>query len=44
MTAANNGSIQLASWNVNSLKVRLPHLLQWLETNPVDLLGLQASA
>lgn len=34
-------SIQLATWNVNSLKVRLPHLLQWLETNPVDLLGLQ---
>lgn len=34
-------SIQLASWNVNSLKVRLPHLLQWLEANPVDLLGLQ---
>jgi exodeoxyribonuclease-3 len=34
-------SIQLATWNVNSLKVRLPHLLQWLQTNPVDLLGLQ---
>lgn len=33
--------VQLATWNVNSLKVRLPHLLQWLETNPVDLLGLQ---
>lgn len=34
-------SIELATWNVNSLKVRLPHLLRWLETNPVDLLGLQ---
>jgi exodeoxyribonuclease-3 len=33
--------IQLASWNVNSLKVRLPHLLQWLQNHPVDLLGLQ---
>ncbi|MCQ8897139.1 exodeoxyribonuclease III [Limnobacter humi] len=33
--------LQLATWNVNSLKVRLPHLLQWLEKNPVDLLGLQ---
>lgn len=33
--------IQLASWNVNSLKVRLPHLLEWLAINPVDLLGLQ---
>lgn len=34
-------TLQLATWNVNSLKVRLPHLLQWLQTNPVDLLGLQ---
>ncbi|HEX4855248.1 MAG TPA: exodeoxyribonuclease III [Limnobacter sp.] len=33
--------ISLATWNVNSLKVRLPHLLQWLQANPVDLLGLQ---
>lgn len=33
--------IQLATWNVNSLKVRLPHLLTWLESNPVDLIGLQ---
>ncbi|MFN7506558.1 MAG: exodeoxyribonuclease III, partial [Limnobacter sp.] len=41
MTGVNASSIQLATWNVNSLKVRLPHLLQWLETKPVDLLGLQ---
>ena len=34
-------SIQLGTWNVNSLKVRLPHVLQWLESNRVDLLGLQ---
>jgi exodeoxyribonuclease III len=38
--------IRFASWNVNSLKVRLPHLLQWLKTcddrlEPVDLIGLQ---
>lgn len=33
--------VSLATWNVNSLKVRLPHLLQWLQANPVDLLGLQ---
>ncbi|HEX4843031.1 MAG TPA: exodeoxyribonuclease III [Limnobacter sp.] len=33
--------MELATWNVNSLKVRLPHLLQWLQNNPVDLLGLQ---
>lgn len=34
-------TVQLATWNVNSLKVRLPHLLAWLENNPVDLIGLQ---
>jgi exodeoxyribonuclease-3 len=33
--------MKIATWNVNSLKVRLPHLLQWLETNPVDVLCLQ---
>jgi exodeoxyribonuclease-3 len=26
---------------VNSLRVRLPHLLDWLATDPVDVLGLQ---
>lgn len=33
--------MQLATWNVNSLKVRLPQVLQWLEMNPVDVLCLQ---
>jgi exodeoxyribonuclease III len=33
--------MQLATWNVNSLKVRLPHVLQWLAENPVDVLCLQ---
>ncbi|MBT8141229.1 MAG: endonuclease/exonuclease/phosphatase family protein, partial [Gammaproteobacteria bacterium] len=33
--------MQIATWNVNSLKVRLNHLLDWLETNPVDVIGLQ---
>ena len=33
--------MKLATWNVNSLKVRLPHLLEWLETNPVDVICLQ---
>jgi len=33
--------MKIATWNVNSLKVRLPHLLQWLEANPVDVLCLQ---
>jgi len=33
--------MKLACWNVNSLKVRLPHVLQWLRDNPVDVLCLQ---
>lgn len=33
--------MKIASWNVNSLKVRLPHLLDWLATNQPDILGLQ---
>lgn len=33
--------MKLATWNVNSLKVRLPHVLQWLTDNPVDVLCLQ---
>ncbi|WP_338848397.1 exodeoxyribonuclease III [Massilia sp. W12] len=33
--------MKIATWNVNSLKVRLPQVLQWLENNPVDALCLQ---
>ena len=33
--------MKIASWNVNSLRVRLPHLLDWLRSNPVDVIGLQ---
>lgn len=33
--------MKLATWNVNSLKVRLPHLLAWLAANPVDVVCLQ---
>lgn len=33
--------MQLATWNVNSLKVRLPHVLDWLAAQPVDVLCLQ---
>jgi len=33
--------MKLATWNVNSLKVRLPQVLQWLESSPVDVLCLQ---
>jgi exodeoxyribonuclease-3 len=33
--------MKLTTWNVNSLKVRLPQVLQWLADNPVDVLCLQ---
>lgn len=33
--------ITLATWNVNSLKVRLPQVLDWLIANPVEVLCLQ---
>ena len=32
---------KIATWNVNSLKVRLPHVLQWLEQEQPDVLALQ---
>jgi exodeoxyribonuclease III len=33
--------MKLATWNVNSLSVRLPQVLDWLQANPVDVLALQ---
>jgi exodeoxyribonuclease-3 len=33
--------MRLATWNVNSLSVRLPQMLDWLVTQPVDVLVLQ---
>lgn len=33
--------IKLASWNVNSLKVRLDQVLAWLQQQDVDILALQ---
>ena len=35
------GPMKLATWNVNSLTVRLAHVLDWLVANPVDVLALQ---
>ena len=32
---------RLASWNLNSLKVRLQHLLDWLAAEKPDAIGLQ---
>lgn len=31
----------IATWNVNSIKVRLPHLLDWLATESPDIVALQ---
>jgi exodeoxyribonuclease III len=33
--------MRVASWNVNSLKVRLPQVLEWLAAHSPDVLGLQ---
>ena len=33
--------MKIATWNVNSLRVRLPQLLEWLAANPVDVIGIQ---
>ena len=33
--------MKLATWNVNSLNVRLPQVIDWLQANPVDVLALQ---
>ncbi len=41
MTALTKAPFKIASWNVNSLKVRLPHVLQWLEKTDMDILVLQ---
>lgn len=33
--------MKIATWNVNSLNVRLPHVLEWLAANDPDVLVLQ---
>ncbi|SJZ94480.1 exodeoxyribonuclease III [Novilysobacter spongiicola] len=33
--------MKIASWNVNSLNVRMPHLEQWLSSASPDVVGLQ---
>jgi exodeoxyribonuclease III len=33
--------MQIATWNVNSLKVRLPQVLDWLQSSGCDALALQ---
>ncbi|PWN54568.1 exodeoxyribonuclease III [Abyssibacter profundi] len=36
-----NTTTRLATWNVNSLNVRLPHMLQWLNSDAADLVAVQ---
>jgi exodeoxyribonuclease-3 len=33
--------MKIATWNVNSMNVRLPHVLEWLSANDPDVLVLQ---
>lgn len=33
--------MKIATWNVNSLAIRLPQVVEWLSAHPVDLLCLQ---
>ena len=33
--------MQIATWNVNSVRSRLTHVVDWLTENPVDVLCLQ---
>ena len=33
--------MKIATWNVNSMKVRLPHVLEWLTAHSPDVLVLQ---
>ncbi|HQN65021.1 MAG TPA: exodeoxyribonuclease III [Methylophilus sp.] len=37
----NPATFKLVTWNVNSLNVRLPHLLDWLNVNKPDVVCLQ---
>ncbi len=33
--------MKIATWNINSMKVRLPHLLRWLPNHAPDIIALQ---
>ena len=36
-----DGMLRLATWNVNSIRTRLPRVLDWLERGEVDVLAMQ---
>ena len=38
---ADRHAMKIATWNVNSLRVRLPHLLDWLRDAQPDVVGVQ---
>lgn len=33
--------MKIATWNVNSIKVRLEHLIKWMELSRIDAVVLQ---
>ena len=33
--------MKIATWNVNSIKVRLEHLIKWLELRSIDAVVIQ---
>jgi exodeoxyribonuclease-3 len=39
--ALEHADMKIASWNVNSIRVRLEHVLDWLHAEQPDVLGLQ---
>jgi exodeoxyribonuclease III len=41
VVAASVGSVRLATWNVNSIKQRVPRLLPWLDQRQPDVVCLQ---
>lgn len=41
LNTTENGVLKLASWNVNSLNVRLDQVLAWLDRTQTDVLALQ---
>lgn len=41
MRIVNYAAVKIATWNVNSLRVRLGHVQSWLDENRVDVLALQ---
>src|SRR5215472_17009466 len=40
-SAANVGPVRIATWNVNSVKQRVPRLLPWLDQRKPDVVCLQ---